>query len=179
MLYLIQTDSFPYFKVGFTEKDAKKRCQDLQVGCPFRLHVVATKAGSVKDEKTLLNDLRFARTVGEWLLARPEVCARLEQEFGVKLEIAQTEDEVAMVLLFEQKIVELKGHRDEVEQYRASLGYLVQGANELLECVNAEQISEALKKLKEHRARARKASEPTMIPWNRSYRPSTKPPWIR
>lgn len=68
LVYFISTreiDEFP-IKVGFTDRlDA--RLMGLQVGCPFRLEVMATMDGAPIDEQRILRRFSHLRMCGEWL----------------------------------------------------------------------------------------------------------------
>ena len=74
------------FKIGFTrESTADKRALQLMASSPFPLRIIATKAGTTRDEQEAHFLAHAFRTHGEWF-ALPEAAVWwLLRWFGVAL----------------------------------------------------------------------------------------------
>jgi hypothetical protein len=66
MIYFIQQGYSGPVKIGYTDSDPQSRKSQLQVGNPKHLILVATKDGSLEDEKRLHLQFELFRVNGEW-----------------------------------------------------------------------------------------------------------------
>jgi hypothetical protein len=71
-LYLIQADGTDLVKIGCA-KDVAARLAALQTGCPLKLRLVATRRGSLRDERRLHQRFVAARVSGEWFRFSDEI----------------------------------------------------------------------------------------------------------
>lgn len=73
-IYVIECEGFVKIGLGFMPEG---RLQQLQVGCPFKLHLVGTFAGTADDEKALHSRFARLRHRGEWFRREGEIEAWL------------------------------------------------------------------------------------------------------
>lgn len=66
MIYFIEAMGAGLVKIGFTERAVVDRLKELQTGCPHRLRVLATVAGSQSDEGDFHRQFAHLRAEGEW-----------------------------------------------------------------------------------------------------------------
>lgn len=53
-------------KIGWSAKPAEKRISELQVGCPWQIHLIGSVPGQIRHERALHNRYPFSRMKGEW-----------------------------------------------------------------------------------------------------------------
>jgi hypothetical protein len=59
--------------------EPESRLKELQVGCPFTVHIEATLPGHIQEEKALHRRFADDRVRGEWFTITPMIEAVMEQ----------------------------------------------------------------------------------------------------
>ena len=84
MIYFIRSES-GHVKIGYIVKhDVKKRRDDLQVGCPYKLTVLKVIDGTVKLEVRLQGKFKKYHFRGEWFVFSPELRKFISKQIPAK-----------------------------------------------------------------------------------------------
>ena len=93
-LYVVEDRASRAFKIGMTNRDVRERLEELQVGNPNKLYLLATAQGDWYDERYIHQELRPWKCKGgtEWFSSRRSTERILEQYFpGVLLTTADAD----------------------------------------------------------------------------------------
>lgn len=72
-IYFLQRGEDGLIKIGFTDRNARRRRSEVQVGCPEKIRVLAEVLGTLDEEQALHKQFESARVRGEWFEPVPEL----------------------------------------------------------------------------------------------------------
>lgn len=120
MIYLIQAGATNWYKLGYTERSASKRCAELQTGNPETLHIVQTWPGTQAQEKEMHKALEAWSAPGgsEWfILEAIELRYHLHRR-GVKVDAdASVKDLLPLLTLPAQDLGPIPRSESEVKDH--------------------------------------------------------------
>lgn len=90
-IYFIQASVSKHIKIGFTESAVETRLADLQVGCPEKLEILGSFAGTQGEEHSLHNKFAKHNVSGEWF----RDCEELRSFLALKMSQRQPSAAIA------------------------------------------------------------------------------------
>lgn len=83
-LYVLWGETTTRFKVGYTARSVAGRAATIEAYSPVGLRVVASKPGTMQDERDLHHALRDFRCHGEWFELPEDAVWWLLAQFGIQ-----------------------------------------------------------------------------------------------
>lgn len=82
MIYFIKSES-GHLKIGFSKDKAELRLSNLQIGCPFKLRLLAMLNGDREQERLIHNKFKHLKVNGEWFIYKKEILNFIQKPFKI------------------------------------------------------------------------------------------------